>query len=116
MAEIYKEKIQERDELLKAWGSDLEDDDFYAALPDYEDGQFRPTEIDLIEGQRMIEMRKKIYSDMGYDIDEAMIEKQFDGSAYKETTIPVPVSPSVDAVPSRTSEPSELESAPTKEN
>lgn len=94
LAEIYKEKLEERDELLKAWGSDLEDDDFYAALPTYEDGQFRPTEIDLIEGQRMLELRKKIYEDMGYDIDESMLDRQYGDPNLEETTMTVPVSPS----------------------
>ena len=76
LAEIYKEKIAERDDLLRAWGSDLEDDEFYAALPTYEDGQFNPTEIDMIEQERMHEMRRKIYEDMGYDLNDTSYKVQ----------------------------------------
>jgi general secretion pathway protein D len=112
LAEIYRDKIKERDELLKAWGDDLEDDDFYAALPSYEDGQFKPTEIDLIEAQRMMDMRKRIYRDMGYDIDDETLEDKFGDARYQETTLTVPVSPSSGGE-SSSPRPDVLDSAPT---
>lgn len=94
LAEIYKEKLEERDSMLKEWGSDLEGDEFYAALPKLEDGEFKPTEIDVIENERMLELRKGIYRDMGYDLDEESIKQQYSVPNMKESTITVPVSPS----------------------
>lgn len=70
LAKIYQEKIKQRDELLSFWhdgiGKSKAKDPFYAQLPTAEDGQYTPTNIDLIEQQRLEELRQQIYRDMGY--------------------------------------------------
>lgn len=70
LAKIYQEKIKQRDELLSFWhegiGKSKAKDPFYAQLPNAEDGKYTPTNIDLIEKQRLEELRHQIYRDMGY--------------------------------------------------
>lgn len=94
LSAIYKKKLEERDQMLKAWGDDFDDDEFYAALPTYADGEFKPTEIDVIEAQRMEQMRKTVYKDMGYSFDDSGVEETSDyDTKIEESTMTVPVSP-----------------------
>ena len=51
--QMYKQKIDERDELLaNIFGSRHVKDDFYALLPTKEDGEYRPDEADKQEKER----------------------------------------------------------------
>lgn len=94
LAKIYQQKLQERDEILKVWhrglGKNKSKDAFYAALPSVEDGQYTPTDIDVIEQKRLEDLRKQLYHDMGYRGKD----DQF-GPARDEVLTTVPVIPGV---------------------
>ena len=70
LAKIYQTKIKERDELLSVWhkgiGQSRANDSFYAKLPTANDGKYTPTAIDRIEQQRLEDLRRQLYHDMGY--------------------------------------------------
>lgn len=66
LAQVYKAKIEERDQYLAAvFGSSHVDDDFYALLPTREDGQYVADDSDKAEKARREEMLKQMYDSTG---------------------------------------------------
>ncbi len=71
LAAIYRQKVEERDELLaKVYGSSFKEDDFYKALPRAEDGLFRADAFDLLDEKNSVERNRGLMQDMGYSVDE----------------------------------------------
>lgn len=97
LARIYREKIEQRDKMLEYWntgftglGGDLKNDEFYALLPQAEDGVFKPSEIDLLEDRRLNELRQQLLQDMGYSGDDPTGE---DPLSREEVITTVPLMP-----------------------
>ncbi len=62
LAEIYRQKIKERDEFLDAVGASTSpDDDFYALLPKLEEGEYHSDTVDEMERRKLEEMRRELY-------------------------------------------------------
>lgn len=90
LAQIYQKKIKERDELLSVWHKGFKNksnDPFYASLPKAEDGQYTPTDMDMIEEKRLDDLRNQLYRDMGYQADDLSQQKPLRDEVI--TTVPV---------------------------
>ncbi len=100
LAQVYKAKIEERDQYLAAiFGSSHVDDDFYALLPTREDGQYVADDGDKAEKARREEMLKAMHdassqSYMGSSKKEDGEEKdEQKGQKMDESPTYVPLSP-----------------------
>ncbi len=66
LAAIYEQKLKERDEFLDdvyGWGYDS--DDFYKRLSTLEEGRYRADAIDEAEENKIKELKKEFYKDIG---------------------------------------------------
>jgi general secretion pathway protein D len=71
LAEIYKTKIQERDELFsKVYGESFKRSDFYDSLPRLKDGTFVADSYDVIDLKQREKRKQEFLRDMGYTEDE----------------------------------------------
>ena len=62
LAQIYRQKIEERDQFLDSVGSSTKDnDDFYSLLPKISEGEYQADEMDQMERQKLEEMRRELY-------------------------------------------------------
>ena len=115
LANIYQDKLEERDEMLDYWRRDfignIQDDEFYAKLPTPEDGAYKPTDIDQLEERRLLELRQQLLEDMGYT--EPIIDQEPVG-AREEVITTVPLLP--ESSPESPALVEEYESATMPEN
>lgn len=78
LAQVYKQKIEERDEYFRVmFGDDYKEDDFYKRIPSMDDGKHVADAFDRIEAKSRKKMMRSIRQDMGFTRDEInMIEEE----------------------------------------
>lgn len=91
LAAIYKQKVEERDELLTAAFGSSSSDPFMKALPTVEDGSFRPSEFDEQEEKRNQQLRDELKEDMGFESDSTSTSGSASGPDESPLTVPVPM-------------------------
>lgn len=113
LAQIYRQKIKERDAFLDSVGSSTEaDDDFYLLLPKMSEGEYQADEMDQMERQKLEEMRRELYeiisdeTNSGYQLRPPQSESP-PPPPPAEVTPPVETPPPVEERPATETTPTE---------
>ena len=126
LAQIYRQKIMERDEFLASVNT-KKGDDFYELLPKLSEGEYQTDEIDKHEQHQLEEMRREMYKIKRDDIhsayplagerDNSAIDADAtdNGEILESAPAPIPTSPPVPEAKTPTAE-TDSDSTPAEED
>ena len=78
LAKIYEIKVKERDELLKSAFGYEDEDDFSRAMPNLDDGKYRPDGYDVVEEKEHEKFLLNVRKEMGYSNEDIEMIEQDD--------------------------------------
>ena len=90
LAKIYEIKVKERDELLKSAFGYEDEDDFSRAMPNLDDGKYRPDGYDVVEEKEPEKFLLNVRKEMGYSNEDIEMIEQDDQKKKLQQPVDVP--------------------------